>query len=133
MIDEKDFTMDKVNDYTVDENANSEKEKEKNNKRAKKMSAIIKVLPNCKSIKEIEEATGIPRSTVQRYLKDENNYILLTKIGELKLDEVKEMMKFVEVWLERSKMMGHSRGGIKSQQNFGYSKDANGKFSGHTR
>ena len=76
---------------------------------------------------EIEKKYKIPSSTVGRLL---NNEKLLTEIygpdAQFVINEIKE-------YQQKNKAIGHSMGGIISQENNGYTKDENGKFNGNRR
>ena len=98
----------------------------------KKLSEILKILSTTKSIKEISKLTNIPTSTIQRYL---NNKDLILKLlnsleGTATYDQVAEQ---ISVWLQQAKNEGHKKGGIISQEKYGYKKGEAGKFSGNRK
>lgn len=101
--------------------------------RLKKLSNILKVMPECSSIGEISEKTKIPTSTIQRYLNNKKLFVELF-LEEEKIDSNFEngisVYEQVQSFLKDSKKAGLSKGGIKSQQLYGYSKDEDGKFQG---
>jgi hypothetical protein len=98
----------------------------------KKLSIILKELPNCNSIGEISKKTQIPKSTIQRYL---NNKSIFIELFEEKSDfeYMKKALVAYEAsqqFLFESKKSGLSKGGLKSQELHGYVKDESGKFHG---
>lgn len=70
------------------------------------------------TIQEIANALGMARSTVQRYLNDIND---------------PEKLKLVKSYLSYYKSVGNQKGGIISQELYGYQKGSDGKFSGHLK
>lgn len=70
------------------------------------------------TIQEIANALGMARSTVQRYLNDIND---------------PEKLKLVKSYLSYNKSAGNQKGGIISQELYGYQKGSDGKFSGHLK
>lgn len=98
-----------------------------------KMSLLISNIKNCNNIKELSEVTGIPSSTIQRYLSREDYFEELSKEGILKSDNVKVALNYTKSWLERSKKEGLKKGGLTSQERYGYSKNSEGKFNGNGR
>ena len=98
--------------------------KEQEKEMLKKMQQIIKILPTCKSIKEISEQTKIPTSTIQRYLNKE----------ELLIDIIsKEELTFIKNWLINAKKEGIKKGCTNSQEKNSYLKDDKGKFIGNKK
>ena len=95
----------------------------------KKTAQILSVLPITNSIKEINEKTGIPTSTIQRYLNNEELIKEVLKITNSK-DSYEELSIRIKEWLKRSKKSGNMRGGQKSQNLHSFSKDGEGKFLG---
>ena len=51
-----------------------------------KLSSILRAMKTCSSIKEVEEITGIPSSTIQRYLSREDYFKELEVVKHLKKD-----------------------------------------------
>ena len=98
-----------------------------------KLSAILLAMKTCSSIKEVEEATGIPSSTIQRYLNREDYYHDLVGIGLLKPENVPKAIQYTKDWLQASKQAGLRRGGKTSQERHGYQKTKDGKFNGPSR
>lgn len=99
----------------------------------RKLSFILKVLPDCKSIGEISEKTNIPTSTIQRYLNDKKMFmeLFIQDIKVLqKIEEAEQTYGKVQEFLRKSKEEGLSKGGKKSQELYGYEKDEYGKFRG---
>lgn len=101
--------------------------------RLKKLSNILKVLPECSSIGAISNKTNIPTSTIQRYLNNKEIFL------ELYLEEEKTTQNFkageeaflhAQKFLLESKKAGLSKGGTKSQELYGYEKNSDGKFKG---
>lgn len=99
----------------------------------KKMSIIFTMTKTCESIKEIEEITNIPSSTIQRYLNKEEYFKDLVSLGILQGEEVEKAINYTKDWLNRSKKRGTIKGGVSSQKRYGYKKDNNGKFNGHLK
>ena len=99
----------------------------------RKLSIILNATKTCKNIGEIEKITGIPSSTIQRYLNREDYFLDLANADLLKYDNVETAINYTKKWLESSKKEGIRRGGITSQEKYGYQKNENGKFEGHSR
>lgn len=93
-----------------------------------KMSKILSVLPECSSIGEVSNATGIPTSTIQRYLNRKD--LLEEVIGETLCEE---FFPKIQEWLANAKMNGLINGGKVSQERHGYLKDEIGKFKENKR
>lgn len=72
------------------------------------------------SMIEVGEATGVPASSVQRYLNDQEIIILL---GREAYDSIQDKLK-------ENKQEGLSRGGKNYYANNEFTKDELGKFSG---
>ncbi len=70
------------------------------------------------TINEIASALGMSTSTVQRYLSDISD---------------PEKLKLIKDYLSNNKKMGNQKGGLISQDLYGYKKDSDGKFSGHKK
>lgn len=70
------------------------------------------------TIEEIASALGMTRSTVQRHLSD--------------ISDPKKL-ELIKNYLSDNKRIGNQKGGIVSQELYGYTKDADGKFNGHVR
>lgn len=98
-----------------------------------KMSKILTAIKAYKSIPEVSEATGIPESTVQRYLNKQEYYVALAQNGILKTENLDKAIDYVSDWLKESKKAGLKKGGKISQEKYGFEKDDEGKFSGHSR
>lgn len=98
-----------------------------------KMSKILRAMKTCSSIKEVEEQTGIPSSTIQRYLGREDYFRELAGAGLLSPNNVPKALEFTRDWLQTSKQAGNRRGGKTSQERHGYQKTNDGKFNGHTK
>lgn len=101
--------------------------------RMEKMATILRSMKHCSNIKEVAKETGIPRSTIQRYLNKPELYEELTESGFLKRENVEKALKFTRSWLDKAKATGLSEGGKTCQELYGYSKDYNGQFNGHSR
>lgn len=101
--------------------------------RLQKMSSVLKSMKDCSNIKEIEEKTGVPRSTIQRYLNRPDYYEDLVTDGYVKRENIENLMDYTKEWLNKSKHEGLKRGGTISQEKYGFSKGEDGKFNGHTR
>ena len=89
-----------------------------------KIKAIMEVIWESSSIKEISNKTKISTSSIQRYL---NNSDLLRNAEFSNEDNFK-----VKNWLLNSKLNGLSKGGRTTQKEYGgsYIRKENGKFSG---
>ena len=98
-----------------------------------KLSAILRAMQTCSSIKEVEEATGIPSSTIQRYLNREDYFHDLVGEQLLKPKKVTKAIQYTKDWLQTSKQAGLKRGGKTSQERHGYQKTKDGKFNGHSK
>lgn len=70
------------------------------------------------TIKEIAQALGMSKSSVQRYLNAAQD------------PEIKELIK---EYLAANKYEGNRRGGLTSQEKNGYSKDETGRFTGRRK
>lgn len=97
----------------------------------RKMSLIIQSMKTSKSISEISEITGIPTSTVQRYLNRPDYFSELANEGIIKRENVPKAIEFTKQWLESSKKTGLKKGGQTSQERHGYQKTKDGRFSGN--
>lgn len=107
--------------------------KKQEEERLEKFIKILDVLPNCESILEISTKTGIPTSTIQRYLNDKTLFNMYTTKEELSffnLEKADKIYENVQIFLALSKRKGQKKGGIHSQKLNSYSKDENGKFIG---
>lgn len=98
-----------------------------------KLSAILRAMQTCKSIKEVEEVTGIPSSTIQRYLSREDYFHDLVGEKLLKPENLQKAIQYTKDWLQTSKQAGLKRGGKTSQDRHGYQKTKDGKFNGHSK
>ena len=98
-----------------------------------KLSNILRAMKTCSSIKEVEEITGIPSSTIQRYLSREDYFKELAGEGLLSPENVPKALKYTQDWLKTSKRAGLSRGGKTSQEKYGFQKTEDGKFNGHSK
>lgn len=89
---------------------------------------LLSIQGGAKNISDVSKDTGIPRSTIQRWLKRDDFYSdvyeLNNCIGDLPTQQD------VENWLQNAKNVGHKKGGLISQEIYGYSKNSDGKFSG---
>ena len=99
----------------------------------RKLSCIIEVMPHSKNIKEIHMKTGIPTSTIQRYLNRKDLYEELSVSGFMEISDVDKLFKYSRKWLENAKLVGLKEGGIKSQILYGYEKDNIGHFKGRKK
>lgn len=101
----------------------------------RKLSLILRVFPNCKSIGEISEKTNILTSTIQRYLNDKKMFVefFVQDIKVSQLEEIEKTYEEVQEFLKKSKGEGLSKGGKKSQELHGYKKDKYGKFKGNRK
>lgn len=70
------------------------------------------------TIKEIAQALGMSKSSVQRYLNAAQD------------PEIKELIK---EYLIANKCEGNRRGGLTSQEKYGYGKDETGRFTGRRK
>ena len=68
----------------------------------KKTALILSLLPITDSIKEISKKTGIPTSTIQRYLNNEELIKEVLKITNSK-DSYEELSIRIKEWLKNSK------------------------------
>ena len=85
---------------------------------------LIAFLSSKKTIEEISEGTGISKSSVQRYLTDEDAIrFIYTKDADFIIEEIKRK-------LEENKKEGLSKGGINFAKNNISTKDENGHFTG---
>lgn len=103
---------------------------EQREERLKKMEQILEHMYTCRSIDQISASTGIPTSTIQRYLNKPELYMELVERGFIKRENLKSTLEFTKGWLQNSKRIGTIRGGETSQRNHGYVKDKKGKFRG---
>lgn len=97
------------------------------NQSIKKQENIKKVVEyfdqNGGTIKEISQATGIPKSSVQRYLND----LFVSEITSIETaNKIKEYLTYM-------KNYGNKLGGAISQNNNNYVKNQDGKFNGSMR
>lgn len=97
-----------------------------------KLSKILKLLPHSRSIKEISEQTNIPTSTIQRYLNKKELIVELLELNN-NYEKQNEATNYIQNWLNQSKNEGHKRGGLISQEKYGYIKAESGKFSGNRK
>lgn len=98
-----------------------------------KMSTILRATKSCKSIGEISKQTGLPTSTIQRYLNKKEYYELLVENGALKRENLDKAMEATKKWLQDSKQAGLKSGGLTTQKRHGYTKRLDGKFNGQSR
>lgn len=100
----------------------------------KDLSIILKEMPNSKNIEEISKKTGIPRSTIQRYLNRKDYFVELINYNFINSQKTLELLfEEVQKWLVDSKNRGRSKGGITSQhkyyENKDYQRDSLGKYT----
>ena len=84
-----------------------------------KIKIALERYKEAKNLSDLSKLTGIPTSSLQRYLKDDSKKL----VGQA------EYGKIVE-WLSNAKLNGLKNGGKKSQNTHGFSKDENGHFLG---
>ena len=77
--------------------------------------------------KELSEKTGIPQTTVDRYLKDEET------IRFIYPEDADEKINIIKAKLKNNKTIGTIKGGVNSQAVSPYKKDESGKFTGSKR
>lgn len=108
---------------------------EQREERLRKFERIIDSMPNCSNIDEISLLTGIPSSTIQRYLNKTELYEELAEVKNMDKEELKETFENTKRWLKQAKENGLSKGGKTSQEKHGFSKTKGGLFngSGHNR
>lgn len=89
---------------------------------------LLSIQGGAKNISDVSKDTDIPKSTIQRWLKRDDFYLdvygLNDCIGNLPTQQD------VENWLQNAKSVGNKKGGLTSQEIYGYSKNSLGKFSG---
>ena len=95
-----------------------------------KLSTILREMKTCTNISEVSERTGIPTSTIQRYLNRPDYFQELSSNGLLKPENVPKALEFTKEWLVRAKQEGLKRGGETSQDRHGYAKGKGGHFKG---
>lgn len=72
------------------------------------------------SIEEVSASTGIPESSVQRYLHDP---VIINELG-------KEVYDVIQIKIKESKQEGLSKGGKTYAENNDFTKNEIGKFTG---
>lgn len=92
-----------------------------------KLSLILVEMKNCKRICEISEKTGIPTSTIQRYLQRDD---LLLCLFDYDTRVCSAFRLQIDIWLKNAKVAGNQLGGVVTQEKHGYQKEKSGKFSG---
>lgn len=95
-----------------------------------KLSRILREMKTCSNISEISERTGIPTSTIQRYLNRPDYFQELSSNGLLKPENVPKALEFTRDWLIQAKQAGLKKGGETSQDRHGYAKGEGGHFKG---
>ncbi len=98
-----------------------------------KLSSILQEMKHCSNISEISEKTGIPTSTIQRYLNRPDYFMELSQVGLLSRENVTKAFLFTKDWLTTAKKEGLRKGGKTSQERHGFSKGSCGHFSGFSR
>ncbi len=98
-----------------------------------KLSTILREMKTCSNINEISERTGIPTSTIQRYLNRPDYFQELSSNGLLKPEDVPKALEFTKEWLVKAKQEGLKKGGTTSQERHGYAKGEGGHFRGSGR
>ena len=78
--------------------------------------------------KQIEEETGISKSSVQRYLHDEDFIIEVCKEEGLDVESTNYVIQIINEILEENKEKAASNGGKKAQELNDFYKDSSGKF-----
>lgn len=94
----------------------------KKNSKEDKINIVLNNYKKANNIGELSKLVNIPTSSIQRYLKNDLKKVLS-----------KEEYQEIELWLQKAKKDGLSRGGINSQINNGYTKDEIGRFNGNKR
>lgn len=94
----------------------------KKNSKEDKINIVLNNYKKANNIGELSKLVNIPTSSIQRYLKNDLKNVLS-----------KEEYQEIELWLQKAKKDGLSRGGINSQINNGYTKDEIGRFNGNKR
>lgn len=92
-----------------------------------KLSFILVEMKSCKRICEISEKTGIPTSTIQRYLQRDD---LLLCLFDYDMKVCSAFRLQIDIWLQNAKVAGNQLGGVVTQEKHGYQKEKSGKFSG---
>ena len=100
-------------------------------KMLKNLSDILKLLPTTKSIKEISEKTGIPTSTIQRYLNSKE--LIIKLLEQEKIENYGKIFETIQTWLHQAKVEGNKKGGLISQEKHSYSKNETGQFNGNNK
>ncbi|MBQ8131061.1 MAG: hypothetical protein IJ193_01055 [Bacilli bacterium] len=98
-----------------------------------KLSTILREMQTCTNIPEISEKTGIPTSTIQRYLNRPDYFMELSDAGLLSRENVPKALEFTRDWLTTAKQNGLQKGGQTSQEKHGFSKGEGGHFKGSGR
>ena len=118
-----------ISKYPIDYNFINELKKNDNNRnflydseylsKEEKIDLAIENYSKVNNLEELSKLLGISTSSLQRYLQDESSkYVSKRKYIEIKR------------WLNDAKINGNINGGIKSQKEYGYSKDNLGHFKG---
>ena len=92
-----------------------------------KLSMILIEMKSCSCIQEISERTGIPASTIQRYLQRED---LLLILFEYNTSVCAAFRLQINLWLKNAKETGNQLGGEVTQKKYGYQKVKSGNFNG---
>ena len=92
-----------------------------------KLSLILVEMKTCRRIQEISEKTGIPTSTIQRYLQRDD---LLLCLFDYDTRVCSAFRLQIDIWLKNAKVAGNQLGGVVTQKKHGYQKEKSGKFSG---
>lgn len=95
-----------------------------------KLSKILIEMKSCKNLQEISERTGIPTSTIQRYLQRDD---LLLELFEYNTSICMVFRFQIDLWLQNAKETGNQLGGIVTQKKYSYQKMKFGKFNGISR
>ena len=103
--------------------------KEQYREKCLKVSKCVELFINILEIteEEISKKTGIPQTSVDRYLKDEKT------IKFIYPEDSEQKINLIKAKLKNNKFVGTVKGGIKSQAISPYQKDENGKFIGSKR
>lgn len=92
-----------------------------------KLSLILVEMKTCRRIQEISVRTGIPTSTIQRYLQRDD---LLLCLLDYDTRVCSAFRLQIDIWLKNAKVAGNQLGGVVTQNKHGYQKEKSGKFSG---
>ena len=92
-----------------------------------KLSLILVEMKTCRRIQEISERTGIPTSTIQRYLQRDDLLLCLFDYDKKVCSAFRVQ---IDLWLQNAKNTGNQLGGVVTQKKHGYQKLKSGKFNG---